>query len=131
VAGKQWSEIAYLSGATASLVVGWWFLGDRWLGFVPVAFMAWGDNVAGLVRSATQHQGEKQILPSVAMLLVCLTAGALFQPYWIAAAGAVAATAAERLQPTPNILWDDNWVIIAASLSTMGALMQFGGRLPG
>ena len=25
-------------------------MGDRWLAFVPIAFMAWGDSVAGLTR---------------------------------------------------------------------------------
>ena len=57
------------------------------------------------------------------MLGVCLVAAGLFQPYWIGAAGAVIATAAERLVPRSATVWDDNLNVAPASLAVMGALV--------
>lgn len=116
-----------MAGA-ASIAVGWGLLGDRWLAFVPIAFMAWGDNAAGIVRAGFLTGRERDPWPSTAMLAVCLGAAALYQPYWIGALGAVAATAAERFRPIAHPLWDDNWAIVAASLSVM-ALPVLGSAL--
>jgi hypothetical protein len=131
---RDWAETAYPVAATVSLVVGWGLLGDRWLAFLPIAFMAWGDSVAGLVRGLARWNGRRMDvwLPSIAMLCVCLTAALLIQPYWIGAAGAVVATAAERSRLIANRVWDDSWVpddsvIVAASLSVMAALLNFNG----
>jgi len=60
------------------------------------------------------------------MLVVCLAAAVLYQPYWIGAIGAIAATAVERFRPTTHPLWDDNWAIVAASLTVMAGLSAFG-----
>ena len=138
----DWGEIAYPMAATASLAVGWGLLGDRWLAFVPITFMAWGDSVAGLVRAAMRRgnmaglvratiwRGNMAIiLPSIAMLGVCLGAASLLQPYWIGAFGAVVATVAERFRLIAHSLWDDNWVpddpvIVAGSLAVMGVLAR-------
>jgi dolichol kinase len=136
----DWAGIAYPAAATASLAVGWGLLGDRWLAFVPIAYMAWGDSVAGLVRTAmrrglmgglaraTVWRVDMEIVwPSMAMLGVCLAAALLFQPYWVAALGAVVATASERFRLVAHRPWDENWVpddpiIVAASLVVMGGL---------
>ena len=118
-----WAEIAFPMAGMASLAVGWGLLGDRWLAFVPIAFMAWGDSAAGLVREAFMWRGKRMnIWPSTAMFGVCLAAALLFNPYWIAAAGALAATATERFGPTTRRLWDDNWAIVGASLGVMAFL---------
>ena len=58
------------------------------------------------------------------MLAVCLGVAFLYQPYWIAAAGALAAVIAERFRPTTHPVWDDNWTIIAASLGVMIVLRR-------
>ena len=50
---QAWAEITYPLAGTLSLLVGWGILGDKWLGFIPAAFMAWGDTAAGLVRDNT------------------------------------------------------------------------------
>ena len=121
---------------TVSLAIGWGLLGDRWLAFLPIAFMAWGDSVAGLVRATVWRGGMARISPSMAMLGVCLATALLFQPYWIGALGAIVATAAERFRLIAHRLWGDNWVpddpvIVAASLTVMVALTRanfsFGG----
>lgn len=129
---QDWAETAYPVAATVSLVVGWGLLGDRWLAFLPIAFMAWGDSVAGLVRGVARWSSGRMDAwrPSIAMLCVCLTAALLIQPYWIGVAGAVVATASERSRLIANRVWDDSWVpddpvIVAASLSVMAALVNF------
>ena len=98
---QDWAEVIYPMAGTVSLAVGWGLLGDKWLAFLPIAFMAWGDSVAGLVRGTGIWRGKDigKWPPSAAMLGVCLAAAVLFQPYWIGALGAVAATAGERFSP--------------------------------
>ena len=128
---RDWAEIAYPMAGTVSLAVGWGLLGDRWLAFVPIAFMAWGDSVAGFVRGVANWSGNGMDVwrPSIAMLGVYLVVAALFQPYWVGALGAVSATAAERFRLIAHRIWDDNWVpddpvIVAASLAVMGILAR-------
>ncbi len=121
---QAWAEITYPMAGTVSLAVGWGLLDDKWLAFVPIAFMAWGDNAAGLVRATTWGRKVSSIWPSFAMLGVCLAAAALFQPYWIGALGAIVATAAERFRPAALSVWDDNLTIVAASLAVMGVLAK-------
>lgn len=124
---QAWAELIYPLAGTACLAVGWGLLGDKWLAFVPISFMAFGDNVAGLARASIWRGNAASIWPSLAMLAVCLMMAAFFQPYWIGAVGSVVATAVERFRPTAHGLWDDNWVIVAASLATMGFLDVGGG----
>jgi len=120
---QAWSEVAYAIAGTASLAVGWGLLGDRWLAFLPIAFMAWGDSVAGLLRASPWRGNIGSLWPSVAMLGVCLAAAILFQPYWIGALGALIAAAAERRRPMVHALWDDNLHVVVMSLAVMGVLV--------
>ena len=121
---QTWAEITYPLAGTIGLAVGWGLLGDRWLAFVPIAFMAWGDGVAGSTRALPIRDGLTSMGPSVAMLAATLAMAALYQPYWIGAAGALTATFTERFRPAMNSLWDDNWVIVVASLSVMWGLSR-------
>ena len=123
---QAWSEVTYAFAGTASLAVGWGLLGDRWLAFVPIAFMAWGDSAAGLARATLLRGRTGSIWPSVAMLAVCLAAAVLFQPYWVGAVGAAVATVAERRRPMLLTVWDDNLHVVAMSLTVMGLLAGFG-----
>lgn len=120
-------SVTFPLAGTMALAIGWGWLGDRWLALVPIAFMAWGDNAAGLVRAIRTGRAEGPF-PSLAMLAVCLLAAALFQPYWVGAAGAVAASMVERFRPTQHPLWDDNVLTVGASLAAMtGVTWLFGG----
>lgn len=123
---QAWAEVTYALAGTASLAVGWGLLGDRWLAFVPIAFMAWGDNAAGLARATLWREKVASIWPSMVMLGVCLAAAALFQPYWIGAVGAIVATAAERYRPRVVSVWDDNMNVVAMSLAIMAVLANIG-----
>ena len=118
---QRWVELTYLSAATASLLVGWAWLGDRLLAFVPIAFMAWGDSAAALTYEwRTFRRRQASLWPLLAMLMVCLVIAAAYTPYWIGALGAVSATLAGRFPPRVLGTVDDNWWIVAAALGTMG-----------
>ena len=124
---QAWAEITYPLAGTVSLAIGWGLLGDRWLAFVPIAFMAWGDSVSGITRDAFAWRSRMpKAWPSIAMLAACLAAAVLFQPYWIGASGAVVATAAERINPRVLSVRDDNWIVMAASLGVMAVLAKIG-----
>ena len=122
---QVWAEVTYPLAGTVSLAVGWVLLGDRWLAFVPIAFMAWGDTAAGLTRDFYLRRGKDvKTVPSTAMLATCLAIGVLFHPYWIGALGAIFAAAAERFNPMVLSVRDDNWTVVAASLAVMGIMAR-------
>ena len=116
---QAWSEATYALGGTAALAIGWGLLGNRWLAFLPLAFMAWGDSAAGLARATLCRSKVASMWPSVGMGAVCLSTAFLYQPYWIGAGGAVVATIAERKRPRFGVWWDDNANVVAVSLIAM------------
>lgn len=130
--GQAWAEVTFALAGTASLAIGWGLLGDRWLAFLPVAFVAWGDNAAGLARATIWRNNPGNPWPSVAMLAVCLASATLMRPFWIGAAGAVAATIAERFRPGVSRFWDDNVNVVAGAFAVIALLEavaqgSFGG----
>jgi len=124
---QAWAEVTYALAGTLSLALGWGLLGDKWLAFLPIAFMAWGDSACGLARATLWRSNLASVFPSVAMLGVCLAAAALFQPYWIGAVGGVVAVAAERRRPRVLSVWDDNLHVVAVSLAVMGVVAWING----
>jgi hypothetical protein len=119
---QSWAEVTFALSGTASLAVGWGMLGNEWLAFVPIAFMAWGDNAAGLARSTVWKDDPASLLPSFWMLAVCLASSLLFHPWFIGAGAGLLATLAERYR-LRLIRWcDDNPVIVASSLGTVALL---------
>lgn len=121
---QAWAEVTYAVGGTASLAIGGGLVGDRWLAFLPIAFMAWGDNAAGLTRATVWHDNVASIWPSIAMLGVCFASVALFRTFWIGVAGAVVATAVERYRPRILRFCDDNLIIVITSLAVMIVLSR-------
>ena len=120
---QAWAEITYPAAGTLSLIMGWGVLGDRWLAFTPIAFMAWGDGASGLLRELLIWRRQTSAgLPSAAMLGACLAFAAFYQPYWIAAAAAVAAAGVEYYSPRIPWIRDDNLSVVAASLAVMAIL---------
>ncbi len=124
---QAWAEVTYPMAGTVSLAVGWGLLGDRWLAFLPIAFLAWGDSTAGLLRATIWDKKRASLWPSVVMLGVCLVAAAFYQSYWIGIAGALSATVAERRRPMVLTLWDDNLHLVAVALLVMGVLVKISG----
>ena len=116
------AEIWFPLGGTVALLVGWVWLGNPYLALVPILFMSWGDCITGLIRTKVYGKEVKGNWGSLGMLITCLLIGVLFTPYWVAAVGAVVATAAERYTPISKGFWDDNWSIIVSSLLVMGVL---------
>ena len=121
---QDWAEVTYPVAGTLSLVIGWLCLDNKWLAFLPVAFMAWGDSVAGLARDTIWRDHIASVWPSLAMLGICLVIVSFSHPLWISVVGAVAATAAERFRPRLLRFWDDNLNIVAASLAVMSVLTR-------
>jgi len=121
---QDWPEITFPVAASCSLLAGWALLEDRWLAFVPIAFVAWGDNAAGFTRAFAKN--TKPALPSLAMFSVCLAVAALVQPYWAGAAVAATATLVERYRPAARNLLDDNWLIVFASFLVIALLTRLG-----
>ena len=99
-------------------------MGDEWLSFLPIAFMAWGDSIAGFLRATRWRDNVVSLWPSVAMAGVCLIAAALYQPYWVGALGAIVAAIAERHRPRALRYWDDNLHVVAVSLAVMWVLAR-------
>lgn len=127
------AEVFYPAAGTFSLVFGWLCLGNPWLAVVPCLYLAWGDSITGIVRFI-HHRGQtafrKYNCGTVAMLFVCLGIAALFQPYWIAACGAVVATVAEKLCGEQALIReDDNGIIPLATLFIMAPLWVVFGEL--
>jgi len=121
------AEVWFPLAGTISILVGWVWLGNPWLAVVPILFMAWGDMLTGLIRSKIYGREVKGNWGSLGMLVVCLSVGILFTPYWIAACGAMVGTLAERFTPMSRGFWDDNWTIIVSSLIVMVLLITYGG----
>jgi dolichol kinase len=122
---QNWAEITYTVAGTLSMVIGWGLLNDKWLAFLPVAFMAWGDTAAGIARELIGLDVKNSSWHMGAMLVVCLVAVAIwYRPFWVGAVGAVAATLAERFRPGVLRFWDDNLNLVAASLVIMAVLAR-------
>jgi len=51
------------------------FLGDAWIGLIPMLFMSFGDSATGLVRAFTQRRQVKSWDGTVAMFVVCSIIG--------------------------------------------------------
>ena len=119
---NAYAEVTYAFAGAVSLGVGWGIFGDKWLAFLPIGFMAFGDSITGLVRSLVYKREVKGTWGSAAMLGVCLLVALLYQPYWVGAVGAVVATGAEKLSPIATGWVDDNWILTGASLGAMAML---------
>lgn len=116
------AEIWFPLAGTLALAVGWAWLGSPWLAVVPILFMAWGDMLTGLIRAKVYGKEVKGNWGSVGMLITCLLVAYLFHPYWMAAIGALVATATEKYSGLSKTWVDDNYTIIVSSLLTMVAL---------
>jgi dolichol kinase len=120
---QVWAEITYPAAGALSLAIGWGILGDRWLAFTPIAFMAWGDGASGMVREIfIWRRRYPSRWPSVAMLVACLASALFYQPYWIAAAAALTAAVTEFYSPRIRWIRDDNLSVVLASLAVMAGL---------
>ena len=117
-----YAEVTYAFAGALSIGVGWGVFGDKWLAFVPIGFMAFGDSITGVVRSLIYEKEVKGLWGSAAMLGVCLLVALLYHPYWVGAVGAMVATGAEKLSPIATGWIDDNWLLTGASLATMVVL---------
>ena len=124
---RDYSEITYLVAGILSLSIGWGVFNDKWLAFLPVAFIAWGDDAAGLSRDTIFKGRQSRFWPSVVMLITCTGIAFIYHPFWIGATGAVIATIAERFRINLIRFWDDNINIVVFSLTVMVILIKLTG----
>ncbi|ALU11393.1 dolichol kinase [Ignicoccus islandicus DSM 13165] len=82
-------EIHFTAMTTLLLFLGY-LLGNPWYGVVPIAFMALGDGVTGIVRGIVLRRREKSWIGNLAMLIVNIPIGSILGVPGIAA-GIVAA----------------------------------------
>lgn len=111
----------WLPGAgTVSLLVGWTWLGDRWLALLPILFACWGDAITGIIRSQIYATETKGNCGTLGMIAACsLIAWCFMNPVYAGAIGAGVATLVERFTPLSEGLVDDNWTVPMASLATL------------
>jgi dolichol kinase len=78
------------------------FLGNLWIGLLPILFMSFGDSATGLVRAVTEKRHVKSVEGSLAMFLVCSITGFLSLGIY----GVIVGAAATLVEKIPGI--DDN-----------------------
>jgi hypothetical protein len=129
------AEITYPLGATICLAVGWAWLGNAWLGVIPILFMSFGDGLSGLTRfllysSEPMPEGKlKRMAGTLVFIFVCMLVALPFKPhYWICLFGIALAAGAESIFSERGIIrFDDNLPIQLTALITMASLFHFYG----
>ena len=118
------AELGFPAAATAALAIGWGLFHDPGLAFVAIAFMAWGDGAAGLVRGWRSASTVRNIAASATMLSVSLGSAWLIYPSTAGAAAAVVATGVEAVWPITGSRLSDSWPVVG---STLGLILLLGG----
>lgn len=131
---KAISEAAFPLSAVLVVGVGWIMLGHPSIVLACLLFMAWGDMVTGIVRSAVYGRAVKGAAGSWAMTAVCVViAYLLVDPWWVGGIGAGVAVAAEKnCGDVSPITWlrkvDDNFAIPVAAAIVMLPLVEIFGN---
>lgn len=109
--------------ATGIILIGvlWGVFNQPWLAIIPLTYMGAGDAITGLVRARVYGKEVKGIWGSCGMVLTCLLLSYFITPYWVGAAGSVAAVLAEKFTKTTKYV-DDNLSIPVVSAAVMSAL---------
>ncbi len=97
------------------ITLAWMFLGSPIYGVLPIAFMAFGDAVTGIVRNALFKRRTKHWVGNLAMLAVSLPMGL----YFAGAVGALAGTIASFIERYEKKPIDDNVLISSVSLAVL------------
>lgn len=115
------AEIHYPATGIITIGVLWGCLNQPWLAIIPLTYMGAGDAVTGLIRARIYGREVKGLWGSLGMLVTCLLLSYFITPYWIGAAGSVAAVLAEKFTKTSRYV-DDNLTIPLVSAAVMSAL---------
>ncbi len=102
-------EVHFIISWGIVMTLSWLFFnGNWWYGVVPVAFMAFGDGVTGIVRNAIYNRRTKAWIGNLAMALVTVPLGYAIFGYIGGLAGLVASII-EHYEIKPFI--DDNLTV--------------------
>ncbi len=83
----------------------WFIFNNWWYGIIPVAFMAFGDGVTGIVRNIMYNRRTKAWIGNIAMAMVTIPIGYLVLG-WIGGVAGLLASIIEHYELKPLI--DDN-----------------------
>lgn len=112
-------ELHFALAYGAILIVGI-FLGDVWIGLIPMLFMSFGDSVTGIVRAFTQKRQIKSWDGTIAMFVVCSVIGF----YKLGKYGILLSAIVSLVERIPKI--DDNITvpIVTASLVYLERILR-------
>ncbi len=126
------AEVWFPWVAVPVFAVGWWWFNRPFIAVACLLFMAWGDCVTGLVRSAVYGKAVKGLWGSAAMLVICLALSwAFISPFWIGLVGSVIATFVEwSCGDVGLVKWaDDNWAVPLFSLLCILTISVMTGNI--
>ncbi len=115
------AEIHYPATGIITIGVLWGCFKQPWLAIIPLTYMGAGDAITGLIRARVYGREVKGLWGSLGMLVTCLLLSYFITPYWIGAAGSVAAVLVEKFTKTSRYV-DDNLTIPLVSATIMSAL---------
>jgi len=98
------------------ITLGWVIFHNWWYGVIPVAFMAFGDGVTGIVRNVLYNRRNKSWIGNLAMAAVTIPIGYIGLGYTGALAGLIASVI-EHFEVTAMI--DDNITVPLTSFLTI------------
>jgi len=106
-----------------SVALCWLIFGDLWHAVAPIAFMAFGDAVTGVVRNALYGRRTKAWVGNLAMALVSGPVGYAVAGAWGALAG-LAASVVEHFEVGPI---DDNVTVPLTALAVLAVGRALAG----
>ena len=108
-------EIHFIIMWGVIITLAWLIFHNWWYGVIPVAFMAFGDGVTGIVRNMLYNRRTKSWLGNIAMAAVVIPIGYIALG-WIGALAGLLASIVEHFESNPI---DDNITVPLVSFLTI------------
>lgn len=115
-------EVWFPFSSLIVLYFGWQIMHRPEFAILSILFMAWGDAVAGIIRSQVYTKAVKGLWGTLGMFIACcLISWALVTPVWVGIVGAIVATATELACGDVGVFRkiDDNGAIPLTSMAAM------------
>ncbi len=108
-------EIHFIIMWGVIITLAWLIFHNWWYGVIPVAFMAFGDGVTGIVRNMLYNKRTKSWIGNIAMAAVVIPIGYIALG-WIGALAGLLASIVEHFESNPI---DDNITVPLVSFLTI------------